>query len=156
MRGVSPLSVGRECCWCGRCPSSLAAAALAAVRMFVGVGENAHRLVVEFCETLGEAAPPLGQTPNDTQVIVWARNSIEAPRLVAIERPRQEHLRHTRKYAEGRLGEDKSFYFSGPANLLNLRAHNLAMFLQLAQGVDDETWLFHLRRGDYTRWFRDS
>jgi hypothetical protein len=22
--------------------------------------------------------------------------------------------------------------------------------------VDDETWLFHLRRGDYTRWFRDS
>jgi hypothetical protein len=76
--------------------------------------------------------------------------------LVAIERPRQEHVRHTRKYAEGRLGEDKSFYFNGPANSLNLRAHNLATFLQLAQGVDDETWLFHLRRGDYTRWFRDS
>ena len=28
--------------------------------------------------------------------------------------------------------------------------------LMLAQGVDDETWLFHLRRGDYTRWFRDA
>jgi HAD superfamily hydrolase (TIGR01484 family) len=136
--------------------SNLATAALASVRMFVGVGENAHQLLVEFCETVGEAAPPLGQTPNDSQVIVWARDSIEAPQLVAIERPRQEHQRHTRKYAEGRLGEDKSFYFSGPANLLNLRAHNLAMFLQLAQGVDDETWLFHLRRGDYTRWFRDS
>jgi hypothetical protein len=22
--------------------------------------------------------------------------------------------------------------------------------------VDDETWLFHLRRGDYARWFRES
>jgi hypothetical protein len=137
-------------------PGNLGAAALAAVRTVVGVGENAHQLVAEFCHTVGEAAPPLGRMPNDTQVIVWARDSIEAPRLVVIGRPREEHLRHTRKYAEGRLGEDRSFYFSGPANALNLRAHNLATFLQLAQGVDDETWLFHLRRGDYTRWFRDS
>jgi hydroxymethylpyrimidine pyrophosphatase-like HAD family hydrolase len=137
-------------------PSSLSAAALAAVRTVVGVGDNAQQLVAEFCETVGEAAPPFGQIPNDVQVIIWERDSMLASRLVAMEKPRQEHLRHTRKYAEGRLGEDKSFYFNGPANLLNLRAHNLAMFLQLAQGVDDETWLFHLRRGDYTRWFRDS
>jgi hypothetical protein len=25
----------------------------------------------------------------------------------------------------------------------------------LAQGVDDPTWLFHLKRGDYTSWLRD-
>ena len=36
---------------------------------------------------------------------------------------------------------------------LNLRAQNLGMFIQIAQGVDDETWLHHLRRGDYSRWF---
>jgi hypothetical protein len=30
------------------------------------------------------------------------------------------------------------------------------MFSHLAQGIDDETWLFHLRRGDYSHWFRDS
>jgi hypothetical protein len=137
-------------------PPNLAAAALAAIRTVVAVGENAHQLIAEFCDTVGEAAPPLGQMPNDTQVLVWARDSIEAPRLVAIGRPREEHQRHTRKYAEGRLGEDKSFYFNGPANLLNLRAHNLATFLQLAQGVDDDTWLYHLRRGDYTHWFRES
>jgi hypothetical protein len=26
-------------------------------------------------------------------------------------------------------------------------------FLQMAEGVDDETWLFHLHRGGYSRWF---
>jgi hydroxymethylpyrimidine pyrophosphatase-like HAD family hydrolase len=137
-------------------PGSLAATALAAVRTVVGVGEHAHRLIAEFCDAVGEAAPPVGPMPDDTQVVVWTRDSMEEPRLVAIGQPREEHLRHTRKYAEGRLGEDKSFYFSGPHKRLNLRAHNLATFLQLAQGVDDETWLFHLGRGDYTRWFRDS
>jgi hypothetical protein len=28
------------------------------------------------------------------------------------------------------------------------------VFLQLAEGVDDETWLYHLRNGDYSGWFR--
>jgi hypothetical protein len=27
--------------------------------------------------------------------------------------------------------------------------------VQLAEGVDDETWMYHLRRGDYTQWFRE-
>ena len=30
------------------------------------------------------------------------------------------------------------------------------MFLQMADGVDDETWLHHLRLGDYSRWARDA
>ena len=38
---------------------------------------------------------------------------------------------------------------------LKLRAQNLALFAQIAQGVDDETWLFHLRKADYSRWFRE-
>jgi hypothetical protein len=29
----------------------------------------------------------------------------------------------------------------------------LKIFLQLAEGVDDETWLYHLQRGEYSRWF---
>jgi hypothetical protein len=61
-----------------------------------------------------------------------------------------------RKYATGELGEDKSFYFRGPAGQLNLRAQNLGVFIQLAAGVDDETWLHHLRNQDYSRWFREA
>jgi hypothetical protein len=30
------------------------------------------------------------------------------------------------------------------------------LFLQTADGVDDETWLHHLRQGDYAQWFRDA
>ena len=26
----------------------------------------------------------------------------------------------------------------------------------MADGVDDETWMHHLRAGDYSRWFRDN
>jgi hypothetical protein len=51
---------------------------------------------------------------------------------------------------------DKSFYFRGPAGNLNLRAQNLVLFNQMAEGVDDETWLYHLRRGDHSRWFREA
>jgi len=25
----------------------------------------------------------------------------------------------------------------------------------MVEGVDDETWLFHLREGDYSHWFRE-
>jgi HAD superfamily hydrolase (TIGR01484 family) len=47
------------------------------------------------------------------------------------------------------------FYFRGPDQKLNLRAQNLRVFAQLAEGVDDATWEFHLHRGDYSRWFAD-
>ena len=51
---------------------------------------------------------------------------------------------------------DRSFHFRGPQARHNLKAHNLAIFAQIAEGIDEETWLFHLHAGDYTRWFRDA
>jgi hypothetical protein len=30
------------------------------------------------------------------------------------------------------------------------------IFLQIADGVDDATWLHHLHRGDYASWFRNA
>ena len=64
--------------------------------------------------------------------------------------------RHRRKYASGELGEDKSFYFRGPGGKLNLRAQNLTLFTQIAEGVDEETWLHHLRKNVYSQWFREA
>jgi len=69
--------------------------------------------------------------------------------------PHGDRRRHQRKYAEGEIPEYHSFYFQGPHATLNLRAQNLQTFLRLGDSVDDATWLYHLRRGDYSRWFHD-
>jgi hypothetical protein len=53
------------------------------------------------------------------------------------------------------MDPEHRFYFRGPKNELNLAAQNLRIFMQLGEGVDDDTWLHHLRAGDYARWFRD-
>jgi len=79
------------------------------------------------------------------------------PRAVRFEVDRREvqHLRHVRKYAEGELPPDRSFYFRGPQGALNLRAANLKRFCELAEGVDEATWSYHLGRRDYSTWMRD-
>jgi hypothetical protein len=86
------------------------------------------------------------------EALVWFQGEGREPFRMRIEPGRIEHRRHTRKYAEGELEPDRSFYFRGPDNKLNLRAQNLILFLQIADGVDDDTWLFHLRNGDYSKW----
>lgn len=67
---------------------------------------------------------------------------------------RVEHRRQVRKYAEGELTEEQSFSFRGARRQLNLRAANLTRFVELAAGVDDETWRYHLERHDYSTWLR--
>jgi hypothetical protein len=73
-----------------------------------------------------------------------------------VVQPELQRRRHARKYSEGELGEDRSFYFRGPDGALSLRAQNLSLFLQIAAGVDDRTWLHHLQAGDYSAWIRDA
>lgn len=89
------------------------------------------------------------------QAIYWSQKT-GAPFVIQITPGTVQRRRHSRKYAEGELEPDRSFYFRGPDGKLNLRAQNLIMFLQLAAGVDDDTWLFHLRQHDYSQWFRDK
>ena len=67
---------------------------------------------------------------------------------------RVQHRRHVRKYTEGELPPDRSFFFRGPAGALHLRAANLVRFVELAEGVDEATWAHHLGRGEYSAWAR--
>jgi hypothetical protein len=41
---------------------------------------------------------------------------------------------------------------AGSAGGSQLARQNLTMFLQIAAGADDDTWLCDLRRGDYSGW----
>jgi HAD superfamily hydrolase (TIGR01484 family) len=137
-------------------PRHLSPSALAVVRTVITVGPSGPQVLEDFCRAVQMSVPQTPLELEDDTVLVWDRFTDVPPQPVTVGKARRMHQRHTRKYAEGQLGEDKSFYFRGAAGALKLRAFNLATFLQLAQGVDDETWLFHLRRGDYAHWFRES
>ncbi|MDP3747464.1 MAG: HAD family hydrolase [Phenylobacterium sp.] len=137
-------------------PDAVRPAALVNVRTLIGVGPKAGDVVESFCRAIDARAPSLPPPGGEDQVLFWDRASGAPPRWIKVDRPTQDHQRHTRKYAQGELGEDKSFYFRGPDDALRLRAQNLTIFLQMADGVDDATWLHHLRRGDYALWFREA
>ncbi|HZR98713.1 MAG TPA: HAD-IIB family hydrolase [Chloroflexota bacterium] len=136
-------------------PSHLAPAVLAEVDVLLAVGAAPATTLHDFARARGLPAPP---DPPATlpagEVLAWQPAADRGPVRVCVEPPRSERRRHRRKYAQGELLEEENFYFRGPEGKLNLRAQNLVIFLQLAEGVDDETWCYHLRRGDYSRWFR--
>jgi hypothetical protein len=90
------------------------------------------------------------------QAIMWNRASKEPPFVLDIAPSSIERRRHRRKYAEGELPPERSFYFKGPAGQLNLRAQNLLLFMQLGEGVDEATWLHHLRAHDYSAWITEA
>jgi hypothetical protein len=85
--------------------------------------------------------------------VVWRKG--RKAQAIVLGSTRFQHRRHRRKYAEGTLPQEEMFYFRGPDAKLNLMAQNLNVFAQTARGIDDETWLYHLKRHDYSNWFRD-
>jgi hypothetical protein len=123
----------------------------------VALGERPDETLGAFARSVGLPPPtlPAGRL-GPGEGLLWRRGERREAVIFRALPPRASRRRHRRKYAEGELGPDKSFYFQGPEGKLNLRAHNLRMFLHLADGVDDETWTFHLRGGDYSRWFREA
>lgn len=137
-------------------PDHVSQAVLTSVDLIVTVGPEATETLATFARTLGVTPPPEMPRPEGRgQVLGW-RPGAERAFWFTAPRPHWERRRHLRKYAEGDLGPQRSFYFRGSEGRLNLRAQNLTLFLQLAEGIDDETWLHHLRQGDYAEWFRDK
>ena len=134
----------------------VASAALRAVDTVIAVGDAASTTFERLAKAVHRKAPRLHVSQLEAgQVIYWSKQA--GPPVVVNAVPgRLERRRHSRKYAEGDLGPDRSFYFRGPEGKLHLRAHNLMIFLQMAEGVDEETWLHHLKQGEYSQWFANS
>jgi hydroxymethylpyrimidine pyrophosphatase-like HAD family hydrolase/energy-coupling factor transporter ATP-binding protein EcfA2 len=138
-------------------PERLAAHVLKQIDTVILVGDAPREMLHAFAQRTGRAAPawPEGPLPAG-HALLWAPLEEGAPVQFVAGQPKMERRSHRRKYASGELGEDKSFYFRGPEQKLNLRAQNLQLFLQLADGVDDDTWLHHLARHDYSTWVREA
>ncbi len=137
-------------------PDHVAPAILAPMDIVVAIGHSPEETLRKFARATQQPLTwPDELTYQPDRVVVWATREGQPPFAMHAQAGRAERIRHHRKYAEGNLRWN-SFYFRGPDNHHNLKAQNLVVFCQIAQGIDESTWMFHLRRGDYSRWFRDA
>jgi hydroxymethylpyrimidine pyrophosphatase-like HAD family hydrolase len=114
-----------------------------------GVGKVAAATDRSLAPIADRSAPPL-----DRGEVVFADLRLPSPRIerFRVGERRVTHQRHVRKYVEGELPPERSFFFRGPEGQLNLRAPNLTRFCELAEGVDEGTWAHHLANGEYSDW----
>ncbi len=134
----------------------LAHEVLSRMDVIIAVGSAPEQTLQTFGEASGQALTwPTGLSHKPGHVVLWFPRNGQSPFLARIIPARGDRLRHRRKYAAGNLNQN-SFYFRGPEERDNVKAHNLAIFSQIADGINEETWLFHLHRGDYSKWFRES
>lgn len=94
------------------------------------------RLLSDYRRHTGRDRPRIMETSRTGSILGWRRRFRYAEEDLSLE------LEH-------------SFVFRSPDGKLNASAQSLALFAKLADAVDDTTWLNHLHRGDYSRWFRE-
>jgi HAD superfamily hydrolase (TIGR01484 family) len=135
-------------------PEHIARPFLRGVDLILAIGAEPRKTISTFSEAVGEAPPHLEDQPLERgQTMAWWRNPRGEPFIFRSTPPSLPRHRHIRKYAEGDLGVG-AFIFRGPDSRFKLRAQNLLLFLQIGEGLDDLSWDYHLRRGDYENWFR--
>jgi HAD superfamily hydrolase (TIGR01484 family) len=135
-------------------PAELSRTVLDMVKTVFAIGENGPATMKEVLEVYKEKGKIPSEKMQSSEALIFQKG--KPVRKMKVELPKSAHLRHRRKYSEGNLGVDRSFVFRGPENRLKLRAQNLQIFMQIGDGVDDETWNFHLRNHDYSKWFREQ
>jgi len=136
-------------------PDRLTPSILAWIDVVIAVGESPDKTLREFAAASKQFPTELpAYEAEKNQVACWFVRSGQAPFPMQVIPGRAERIRHYRKYAEGDVRYN-SFYFRGPTLRHKLKAQNLNVFCQIAEGIGEETWMFHLRRHDYSRWMRD-
>jgi hypothetical protein len=137
-------------------PDHVSPAVLRHVNIVAAIGKSPRNMIQAFAQAVGASAPDGDYSDlSSGRALLWFRDSNQVQRI-EYTLPAGEHSRHKRKYAQGEIEPDRSFYFTGPRGQFKLRAQNLMLFLQLAEGLDDETWMHHLKAGDYSKWFREN
>ena len=136
-------------------PDRLARRVLECVDRIIVVGAEPYAALRTFCSARDLAEPTDEIALQPGEALTLTPDQPHPVRAKVIPGAGQRR-RHVRKYAEGRLGDDKSFFFRGLDQRLNLRAQNLTMFVELADGVDEATWQWHRERSDYSRWIADA
>ena len=135
-------------------PGSVAKSVIDTINTLVVVGDQPDKTVKEFAKVAAKKAPHVATDRLPPGQCLYWQTAAKQAHVVRAEPCKTERTRHSRKYVEGNLGP-YSFFFRGRDKRLNLKAKNLQLFVLMADGVDDDTWTYHLRNGEYSRWFRD-
>ncbi|WP_342643954.1 HAD family hydrolase [Rhodoligotrophos ferricapiens] len=135
-------------------PETICPNALNMVETVIALGDESQAALARFAAITGRTAPAIAAAPQRGQAVHWSLKTGDKPQLISIVSPAQIHKRHAGKYAVGDVGPWRSFYFRGPGLKHNCKAENLYKFLEIAHNIDDPTWDYHLRAGDYSAWFR--
>ncbi|OQP52543.1 haloacid dehalogenase [Niastella yeongjuensis] len=131
-------------------------AVLNKITLLISMGEDAAKAISAFSRFRNIPLPDNAVAPlQKGQAWVWDITAGNEPVLIKTGTPAHLQQRHKKKYATGDM-DYNSFYFRGPENKLNLKAYNLMVFTQMAAGIDEETWRYHLKRKDYSNWLRHS
>jgi HAD superfamily hydrolase (TIGR01484 family) len=137
-------------------PGEISKTVLDSMDLVLAIGKDPEHTLRTFAGIVEQALPQVETgSLGWGEALAWFRHEFGSPCKVGMVSSPLDQQRHLRKYADGNLGSQRSFYFTGPAGRLNIRCQNLIFFMQVGEGVDEETWLYHLRRGDYSSWFRN-
>jgi hypothetical protein len=137
-------------------PAEISQTVLAYVDLAIAVGQDPQRTLSIFGSRVAQKPPETAPSPLGWgEALVWFRHEFGAPIKVSMTSSPVEWQRHLRKYSDGDVGAQRSFYFTGADGRMKIKCQNLFLFMQVGEGIDDATWLFHLRRGDFSAWFRE-
>lgn len=136
-------------------PDHLTRTFLKQVDIAISLGDDPVNSMRQFADKAG-ANIPIPNLPRNHygDLLIWNKADYCTVQIQG-NLPSRVLRRHKRKYAAGDMGPN-SFYFRGPEGKLNLKANNLIVFIQMAEGIDDASWLYHLKRHDYSNWFRNA
>ena len=137
-------------------PESVNKEIISKTDLMVVVGDEPEQCFQKIATLKNIAMPgtPIKAQPKG-KAWIWDLEKGTTPFVIDSVKPQHILQRHKKKYATGDMKEN-SFYFTGPESKLKLKAQNLAFFTQIAEGIDDETWMFHLKKNEYSDWIRDS
>lgn len=137
-------------------PDRVASEVLKSVEWIVCVSDDPRESMSVCGQIVGAVVASIPEPPSDTQyrALAWQRGQKDPIWFIPAS-TRAENVRHQHSYFEGELEMGQRFVFRGPESKLALQAKNVSIFIQLAEGVDEETWNYHLRRHDYSTWFHD-
>ncbi len=129
---------------------------LQTVDWIISIAEEPRVALEKFCNLVGVRTPHVAAPRASTESlsIAWHRANDEAFWFHRLQ-PKDESQRHMHSYYDGEMDKELRFVFRGPERKLALEVQNLKIFMQIGDGVDDETWEYHLNRDDYASWFEN-